>query len=384
MRNDEKLNIVFAGDFFVGSTEKDKLSEETISFFKGMDQVCVNFEGPLTDEKSEAIKKAGPNLKQSNQAVSILTKLNTTIALLANNHSMDYGMAAMLQTKERLSREHIEVIGAGIGDAYEIAVFEKNGIKLGIINAAENGYGCADGKEEGYAYIFHPLLERQIRFLKKEVKCDYVIGAFHAGAEGIDYPLPEWREAYHKLIDEGLDIIIAHHPHVIQGREIYSGKPIYYSLGNFLWQNGTNQTDKRGMLVMLTVNREQGLSHSVCFVDGEGNLLVGEEAEKERERFEELSRVLQLDNEEEYQTIITGECVSKYRELYEKYYFDMLGMLRPTGNSTGRNLKCRLLNVYYSVFKKHHLNHQLLYHMLKIETHRWLCMKAIESIERDK
>ena len=169
-------------------------------------------------------------LRTNPDYVKILTESSVEVANIANNHSRDYGEVAFEDTKKYLSENGI-INFAG----RDIAVAEKNGIKVGFVGTNTQRYS---GKAEVIQNIN----------LLKEKNVDLLIAVFHWGEERTDKPNAEQIDLSHAAIDNGADLVIGHHPHVLQGIEKYKGKYILYSLGNFCFGGNKNPVDKDSMM----------------------------------------------------------------------------------------------------------------------------------------
>jgi gamma-polyglutamate biosynthesis protein CapA len=161
---------------------------------------------------------------------------NKFVFNLNNNHILNYGANGLSQTKEYL-----------VTDYFYDNFYLKN------INGTSFGF-------LGYDFITYPNLDKseilsQIKTLKPQV--DWLIVSIHWGNEYL--PVPEkWRQNFaHQLIDTGADIIHGHHPHVWQPPEIYEGKPIFYSLGNFIFDQSWSYETSHTNIVRLTLSKNQ-------------------------------------------------------------------------------------------------------------------------------
>lgn len=209
----------------------------------------ANLECPLTG-KGEAVLKKRQDLifKGNTQNSPALYGAGFDILNLANNHSMDQGREGLLDTIEVLEDAGIRVLGAGTSrsEARKPVIVEKRGIRVGFL-------GYSDFPPEGYIYaedkadVARPDLKtlgEEVRAAGKE--CDLLVVSFHWGKEFDHYPGKMQLELAHGAIDNGADIVIGHHPHVLQGIEKYKGKLIFYSFGNFVFDrqlsSGTDET----------------------------------------------------------------------------------------------------------------------------------------------
>ena len=195
----------------------------------------VNFEAPVKSEGSIAISKSGASLHQGAESAVWLQQNGFTVATLANNHMMDYGEEGLAATRKALSS--LASLGAGTWEeAYRPLVVEVEGHKVAFLSLTHCEFGTLTDNWDsryrvGTAWINHPEVDRFISKTRKEV--DYLFIVAHAGLENVEQPLPEWRSRYRSFIRLGCDGVIASHPHISQGWEMFEGKPIVYSLGNF-------------------------------------------------------------------------------------------------------------------------------------------------------
>ncbi len=160
-----------------------------------------------------------------------------TVASLANNHTMDFGREAMLDTAEAVEKAGITGVGAGEDreDAVKLRVVEKNGLKVGFLAFTDiwNSGVVRMTDRPTVAGIDTDDLPDQIRSAKK--LCDCLVVSFHWGVEYMKRPTERQRMIARLCIDNGADAILGHHPHVLQPTELYKGKPIIYSMGAFVW-----------------------------------------------------------------------------------------------------------------------------------------------------
>lgn len=177
---------------------------------------------------------------------------------------MDYGHPGLQATINEIERHDLDYSGAGIkyDDAYQPAIINIKGVKIGIINAAEAAllFGVLDcfGKDEaGHAWINHPLIDKNIIQLKQKAQCDFVVVFSHAGLEHYPIPQKEWRVRYKHLCDLGADVVVGGHPHVAQGYEFYESSLIFYSLGNFYFDSN-NYKDKEDRSFSILLNFDPG------------------------------------------------------------------------------------------------------------------------------
>jgi poly-gamma-glutamate synthesis protein (capsule biosynthesis protein) len=152
------------------------------------------------------------------------------------NHSYDYGRKAFEETLKLLKQNNFQIVGAGenIREARKPAVFDLGDLKIAFL-----GYDLSPGavyageKNPGVAKIKSSWIIEDIEKTKKNA--DLVVVSFHWGIEYEDFPTEYQKSLARMAIDCGADIVVGHHPHTFQGIEIYKGKLIAYSLGNFVF-----------------------------------------------------------------------------------------------------------------------------------------------------
>lgn len=229
------MKLLFLGDFFYDYDYISEDIDELSQWIKANDyKTIVNLETVLSD-KGTAIKKRGPNLRSSLVMLEALQKLNCVAVCLANNHAMDYGAEGLLTTIELLNSKGIQCVGAGQNYKEATGPLILAEEKCVIVNygwdveetvyASNTTAGCA------------PLNRKEIVEYTAQLRAKYpqykVIHVFHWGFEYNTLPMPLDVLFAHRCVDAGSDLIIGHHPHVIQPCEEYGKKNIFYSLGNF-------------------------------------------------------------------------------------------------------------------------------------------------------
>lgn len=221
--------------------------QHVATILKNSDITFANLESPLTDENNKAVWDYTKILdkpieidgkvfssvycKSIPEAVKGLTYAGIDIVSIANNHIMDYGATGLLDTIKALSESNIKFIGAGkhINDARKPVILQVKDVKVGFL--AYSDVYIASKKRPGVAPTKY--IEKDIEKLKDEV--DVVVISIHQGMDIADYPLSNEVQMMHSIIDSGVDLILRHHPHVVQGVEHYKKGAIVYSLGNFVF-----------------------------------------------------------------------------------------------------------------------------------------------------
>jgi poly-gamma-glutamate synthesis protein (capsule biosynthesis protein) len=185
-----------------------------------------------------------------------------TVLNLANNHTVDFGPSAIKDTRQALESEGIEAFGAGknLEEARTPLILSINGLRVAFLGytVANSRLEYAEKDKAGAVPIRPDYIEHDIQSIRN--KADIVIVSLHWGIEYQHYPTPEQRRIAHSIIDSGADIILGHHPHVLQGIELYKGRLICYSLGNFLFDQKGNGAD--GSILLACKFRNKAL-HSM-------------------------------------------------------------------------------------------------------------------------
>lgn len=257
------IRLFFAGDFCSKlSTSKISVSDELKCLVQSCDLKVVNFEVPLKPE-AKMPPQGRERFFQNDDAPDFLRGLGFNLFSLANNHAFDWGDEGFRKTKTALGDA---AFGAGTyEEAYKPKVVEVNGIKVGFLCLSFAAYtGVFDDVTQhnglACAYINDLKVNHIILEAKKDV--DYLFVLSHDGIEYIDIPMPEIIARYRDFIDYGADGVIGTHPHCPQGWEEYKGKPIFYNLGNFLFNSkegydyrATNRPHwYEGLCVVITID----------------------------------------------------------------------------------------------------------------------------------
>lgn len=266
----DSININIAGDLFLGRRiepiAKDNpaslFDKEIITLFRNADFNIINLESPLTDAGVEyQISKSGPFLKASPSTVGALNLLNINLVTLANNHIYDYGDKGVADTINVCKSQNISTVGAGsnLSQASEIFLKKIDQITIGVVNITENEWSIADANHGGANPIDIVANTRTLHVAKQVA--DIVILIVHGGYELYHYPSPRMVDLYHYYAEEGASLVISHHSHCISGYEIYNGVPIFYGLGNFLFDSLSGFDGwYKGVLLNIQINSKKEIS----------------------------------------------------------------------------------------------------------------------------
>ena len=266
------IRLTFIGDIFpadelftYGFGIKSKTNNENVQCWKEnisqivghADYIVGNLESPLVDDKDAKDKTFyGVPL-----FADMLKDSGINILNLANNHIAEHGADGFAKTVETLYGKGIKTIGGLKEGESEILTIKKEQTTICMASFCDERVcsitnpGCYASLEEGK--VFYTLE------CMKALNPDVIIFIFHWGNEYIHFPSLEQRTLAYKLIDNGANLIIGHHPHVIQPYESYHGGHIIYSLGNFCFDDVQSERFGKGMIA--NVDIQKGVIHDISF-----------------------------------------------------------------------------------------------------------------------
>jgi poly-gamma-glutamate capsule biosynthesis protein CapA/YwtB (metallophosphatase superfamily) len=171
-----------------------------------------------------------------------LAAAGVDVVTMGNNHSVDYGRAALKDTITRLEQAGVQVVGAGLDtdDAHAPAIVEADaGATIGFLGYSDVWWPGfeATSSRPGVAQAFSNVARMKRDVKRLAGKVDYVVVGFHWGYEYQHYPVGQQTKEAHAAIDAGADLVIGHHPHVLQGFETYRRRLIAYSLGDLVFDH---------------------------------------------------------------------------------------------------------------------------------------------------
>ena len=234
------VEIILAGDVMLGRTVMTKSldsGEPTYPFEKVAGQlaeadfVFVNLENPIIENCPRT--STGLKFCTDPKLTSGLKFAGVDVVTLANNHALDYGKGGIEKTVEFLKEEGIEAVGLG-----NLVIKEKKGIRFGFLGF---NFVSSGPKDEDFKLVSD-----------SDEKVEVLIVGIHWGEEYQDKANKFQREWTKKLVEVGADVIVGHHPHWVQDSESTNGKPVYYSLGNFVFDQMWSEKTREGLLIKLT------------------------------------------------------------------------------------------------------------------------------------
>lgn len=251
-----EVTMIFGGDFLLsnevinaynknGGSVNNIMGTNLHKLFTDADIAMVNNEFPYSNRGTQAPDKQF-TFRADPSYVNVLTEMGVDMVSLANNHSLDFGEDALIDTIDTLKGASIKYGGAGnnLDEAKEIQYFDLNGKKIAILCASRVipvGSWNATSSKPGLFTTYDPTaLCSQLN--EAENNADISIVFVHWGLERKEMPEDYQRTLGKQYIDAGADLVIGAHSHCLQGMELYKGKLITYSLGNFIFNGKTADT----------------------------------------------------------------------------------------------------------------------------------------------
>jgi len=277
-----KIRLISAGDISFQGRFSDNLSENPLNdvgpFFRSADMVIANLESPFVDQSVDPVP-GKCSLRGNKNWATILKQSGVGLVTLANNHMMDFGDQGLLSTIKALDDAGIIHVGAGRNRqaACSPIVIELSGKKMAFFgrSSVEVSSKCyAEDQSPGVAYLHEDELLDSIKEHRTTV--DLIVVMLHWGIENYSYPSPSQRILAKKIIEAGADIILGHHPHVIQGEESIGNSLVSYSSGNFffdefvwsglrsdgsetLYKLMLSRQNREGMMLHIDIHEDNGI-----------------------------------------------------------------------------------------------------------------------------
>lgn len=254
----------------LGSWAEQVIEKEGISYPSGQlrqllsraDIVFANLEAPFGTDGAPFPKRFSFRVKPD--LVRVLSAAGINLVSLANNHIMDFGRESLLKTIAVLDEAQIRHAGAAMDGEKACAplFFQERGKKIAFFS-----YSLTFPQEfwatDSSAGTCFPAAEHVFKDIARARQvADYVIVSCHWGEELMTAPKEYQVTLAHQFIDKGVDLIIGHHPHVVQGIEIYHEKPIVYSLGNFIF-GSYSENVRQSMLVKFVLAGKSDFSGEI-------------------------------------------------------------------------------------------------------------------------
>ena len=218
------------------------------------DLAFANLESPII--AGSVVPSGSFSFRANPKSAAALKTAGFDVLTLANNHFGNFGQKGMTETFKYLDEQGVKYVGAGTNAAQmkNPLVIEKQGIKVAFLGYSYGpDYYAATSQAAGFALMDQGQLIKDLEAAKK--LADLIIVTMHDGIEYTNDP-SEHQQAFARLaVDHGADLVIGHHPHVVQQMEIYKDKYIFYSLGNFVFDQMWSLDTRQGLSVMFTLDK---------------------------------------------------------------------------------------------------------------------------------
>ena len=250
----EPVTLLFTGDVLLSdyvlnnynsSGIEGVLSPELLSELSNADITVINNEFPFSTRGTQAPDKQF-TFRIDPKYVNVLTDMRVDIVTLANNHVLDFGPDALQDTFDTLDQAGIEYMGAGndLSRAEALITKQAGGKTYGFLAASRVipvvSWDIQNASPGVFTTYDPTRLLAAIRNAKET--CDFLTVYVHWGIEREEYPQDYQVTMAKQYIDAGADLVIGSHPHVLQGISYYKEKPIFYSLGNFIFNRDIPKT----------------------------------------------------------------------------------------------------------------------------------------------
>lgn len=229
----------------------DKIKDTII----GSDIIFGNLESPFTTKEANT----NPSTMIFGAEIKTTTGLKNAgfnLVNLANNHFSNQGQSGIDLTFKTLTDNNIDYFGAGTNfdNAHKPLIKEVNDIKIAFLGYTDKDVLPANSipntDTPGVAVM--DITQAKIDIVQAKSEADMVIISMHSGTEYTPNPNQKQIEFAHAAVDNGADLVLGHHPHVVQAIEEYKGKKIFYSLGNFIFDQAWSKETQEGLMVKLT------------------------------------------------------------------------------------------------------------------------------------
>lgn len=379
------ISIGFTGDIaFSEYTKKlyetpEKIDNEIYEFLNSNDYNVINFESPITNFLRTK-KMALAHRSDIDSLNFIKTQIKQPILSLANNHMMDFGYRGLEDTLKYIRRAKIKKIGAGKNEkeATDYIILGKE-VKVGILAFQYKDYYIAGKYTCGTAHDTHKrLIKKRIKELKNKV--DWIVVIYHGGDEFINVPLPYHRNKLKRILDWGADIVVAHHPHTVQGYEKFKDKMIFYSLGNFVFDTNyqrAQQGTEYGELLSISFDKDNyEFKNLNLYNDRENNTIKAidsyecfkdikpgykEDWKKQALKLEEIKKIKKELKNYRKNFSLEGLYIEKskcenymlFEDLVKKHYFIGIDNQVYTKNKIWKKIRRKLGRIAHISYKKH-------------------------------
>lgn len=342
----EDIKLAFVGDVMCGDSFSligkgaaamidrygmNFMPEEIVDILKSHDMAMANIECVLSDSGRKEYSLRRLHMRGRAQTAKLIADWGLTVANVANNHILEQGCDAALDTVENLQRAGLQVVGAGAMNAMGPG---QKPLRLRIKGQRISLLGICLRKEK-YAYdggIGVSEALEQVRQCRQE--SDVVIVSVHWGDELIGFPNLQQRELARQFEQAGADVIMGHHPHVFQGLDQIDSMLVAYSLGNFIF-DGFSETTGWSIILSITIKPDKTLLYEAIPIvrdnDFRPHIATGAQKEtllNEIEKRNQLCRMIIEDKERfmsQYNQNVKVLCQNSRKKLWRNLAKRFLG-----------------------------------------------------------
>lgn len=325
--------------------------------FKKSDLLFGNLECPLSNRGKPLKNKCC--LCSPPETVKSLKHGGFNILSLANNHIFDYGYEGFKDTVVLLEENNISWFGAGknLEEARKPAILSIDNLSIGFLGYAWDFIGSINGTKNnfGTAPLNEKIILEDVKNLKGKI--DKMIVSLHWSYDKEKYPLPSQRDLAHKIIDAGADLILGHHPHVLQGIEKYGNGVIVYSLGNFIfpdiffknYQITQKSENKESIIFECKMSRDEIKNLDIIPARTislpQPKILKGEDKELTLRKIEKLSERFKLNNYSYFwrKNRIRKDLRDVNQHIFHLYYYKILRLTKFGRAIIKKVIKCYII-----------------------------------------
>lgn len=258
----QEVSLVFAGDTVLDDSAGELIAQggdpfaEFETYLKNADIRIANLECVVS-----TLGQAGDKVYtfKAHPRVLAVVKKHFDAVALANNHSGDFGPAAFADMLQLIKRSGLEQVGGGMNlkQAHTPLMFQRHGLRIAVLSYNEFHPRSfeAGHNTPGVAWSEDQQVEADIKAARKFHRADVVIPIMHWGWENERQANARQRLLAQRMIDAGADAVIGGHPHVTQDISIYKGKPVIFSVGNFVMKETDNEFQRQAWLLKLYLDK---------------------------------------------------------------------------------------------------------------------------------
>lgn len=242
------ISFMAVGDIMLGRKVAVRLASEPSEWvfdnvretLNKADLLIGNLECPILNEDPNHTSNAVvPLFVHAELAIPVLKSIDFTLLNIGNNHILDFGHQGLIDTIANLQENKLNYVGAGkdLNEARKPFKYTIKGVKFSFLSYCPS-YNSTEVRSGTAPFNLKLIIED---IISEKTKTDIIVVSLHCGVEYSDYPTPNYIKQVRQIADAGANIILGHHPHVLQGIELYKGCIIAYSLGNFLFDSSDSE-----------------------------------------------------------------------------------------------------------------------------------------------